>query len=172
MFLAPVSTFLPPDFVLFLVGQTGSLKSTLAALFLSHFGRFDRTCLPASWESTDNALERRLFTLKDTLAVIDDYAPRADVYAQRQLVQRAQRIIRAVGNRSGRARLQADLSERPEYPPRGLVFSTGEDLPPGQSILARLLPLQVDRERLNPARLTQVQQHAHRLPHAMAGYLQ
>jgi hypothetical protein len=69
---------------------------TLAALFLSHFGQFDRTTLPASWESTDNALERRLFTLKDTLCVIDDYAPKADVYAQRQLVQRAT-LDRAAG---------------------------------------------------------------------------
>lgn len=170
-YLAPLCEFLHPDFVIFLVGKTGSLKSTLAALFLSHYGQFDRTNLPASWESTDNALEKRLFTLKDVLCIVDDYAPRADAYAQRKQAQRAQRIIRSMGNLSGRSRLKADLTERPEYVPRGLMVSTGEDLPPGQSILARILSVEVDREKLDLERLTEAQRHAHRLPHAMAGYI-
>ena len=85
VFLAPLCQFLHPDFALFLVGKTGSLKSTLAALFLGHYGDFpDKTVLPASWESTDNALEQRLFILKDTLCIIDDFAPCADTYAQRK----------------------------------------------------------------------------------------
>ena len=171
VYLAPLCEFLHPDFVVFLVGKTGSLKSTLAALFLSHYGSFDRTSLPGSWESTDNALERRLSTLKDTLCIVDDYAPRADAFAQRKQAQRAQRIIRSMGNLSGRSRLKADLSERPEYIPRGLMVSTGEDLPPGQSILARILSVEVDREQLDLAAITQAQKSADQLSHAMAGYI-
>ena len=160
--------FLNPGFTVFLVGRSGNLKSTLAALFLCHYGDFDDKHLPASWESTDNALEKRLFILKDVPCVVDDYAPRADAYAQRRQEQRAQRIIRAMANRSGRSRLKADLSAQTEYIPRGLMISTGEDLPPGQSILARTLAIEVDRDRIDLEKLTEAQQHAEPTQQAMA----
>jgi hypothetical protein len=43
---AVLASLLPADLTLFLVGPTGALKSTLAALFLSHFGAFDRCTFP------------------------------------------------------------------------------------------------------------------------------
>ena len=172
VYLAPLCEIIHPDFCVFLVGKTGSLKSTLAALFLSHYGVFDRTSLPGSWESTDNALERRLFTLKDVLCIVDDFAPRADIYAQRKQAQCAQRVIRSMGNLSGRSRLTTDLSEQPEYTPRGLMVSTGEDLPPGQSIQARILTIEVEKDRLDMESITQAQEEVHRLRHAMAGYIE
>lgn len=171
VYLAPLCEILHPDFGLWLYGATGSMKSTLAALFLSHYGEFDRTNLPASWESTENALEKRLFTLKDALCVIDDFAPKSDSYAQAKMEKVAQRVVRAQGNLSGRSRMRADTSLRPDYPPRGLIISTGEDLPPGQSILARLLTVELDKPKIDMERLTAAQGNADRLPYAMAGYL-
>ena len=171
-YLAPLCEILHPDFALWLLGSTGVRKSTLAALFLSHYGNFpDKNALPASWESTENALEKRLFMLKDTLCVIDDYAPKADPTAQAKMSRVAQRLVRAQGNLSGRSRMRADTSLRPDYPPRGLTISTGEDLPPGESVMARLLTVEI-AEQIDSARLTPAQDQAHRLPHAMAGYLQ
>ncbi|MFL5306360.1 MAG: hypothetical protein ACJ8F1_14180 [Polyangia bacterium] len=148
-YAAPLSFIVNPDFALWLVGPTGSLKSELAALSQRHFGTFDRKTLPGSWTSTENALEARLFTVKDAIAVIDDYAPNADSRAQQELEKRAQRIIRGIGNRASRGRLRADLSQQPDRPPRGMVICTGEDLPSGHSIQARLVIVEVDRERLN-----------------------
>src|SRR5262249_10847483 len=69
------SAALPIHASLWIEGQTGSLKSTLAARFLSHFGSFERISLPGAWSSTANQLERRAFLLKDVLFVVDDYAP-------------------------------------------------------------------------------------------------
>jgi hypothetical protein len=173
VYLAPLCEWLHPDFVLFLVGPSGTRKSSLAALFLSHYGDFaNKADLPGSWESTDNALEKLLFTLKDVLACVDDYAPRADLGAQRRQAGRAQRIIRSAGNISGRGRMNPDGTLRPEYPPRGLLLSTGEDLPPGQSILARTLSVDIGQGVIDLPRLTQAQTHAHRLPHALADYIQ
>ena len=94
-----------------------------------------------------------------------------DVIGNRLNNAQTVRLIRGMGNLSARSRLRADLSERPEYVPRGLMVSTGEDLPPGQSILARSLVIEVDRDQLDMEALTRAQQQAHRLPHAMAGYL-
>lgn len=46
-----------PKFVLFLLGKTGSRKSTLAALTLSFFGRFTASELPLSFRDTSNSME-------------------------------------------------------------------------------------------------------------------
>ena len=157
---------------LWMVGPTGSLKSELAALAQRHFGTFDRKTLPGSWTSTENALEARLFTVKDAIAVIDDYAPNADSRAQQELEKRAQRIIRGIGNRASRGRLRADLTQQPDRPPRGMVICTGEDLPTGHSIQARLVIVEVDRERLNLDVVTELQASGDRLAHAMRGYIE
>ena len=171
-YAAPLAFITSPDFALWMVGPTGSLKSELAALAQRHFGTFDRKTLPGSWTSTENALEARLFTVKDAIAVIDDYAPNADSRAQQELEKRAQRIIRGIGNRASRGRLRADLTQQPDRPPRGLVVCTGEDLPTGHSIQARLVIVEVDRERLNLPVITELQARGDRLAHAMRGYIE
>ncbi len=89
------------------------MKTTLAALFTSHFGDFpDKNALPGSWESTGNALEKTLFTLKDTLAVIDDYAPQADSSAQHKVERAVSQVVRSAGNLSGRSRMRSDTTLR------------------------------------------------------------
>ena len=65
VYLAPFADLCKIDFSLWLYGPTGSLKSTLAALALSHFGNFSRTTLPGSWlSSTANSLEKLCLYLK------------------------------------------------------------------------------------------------------------
>ena len=46
----------------------------------------------------------------------------------------ADRLVRAQGNRSGRQRMRQDSTLRPAKPPRGLLLSTGEDVPRGHSL--------------------------------------
>ena len=169
VYRAPLASILPVDLTVWLEGQTGSLKSTLAALFLSHYGDFDRQHLPGAWISTTNQLERRAFLLKDALFPIDDYAPSGrDV---KEMEVKAARLIRSQGNSSGRGRLKADLTERPTHPPRGLILSTGEQHPPGQSILARMVLVELERESIDLIGLTEAQKEKGRLPHAFAGYI-
>jgi hypothetical protein len=168
-FRAPTASALPVDVSLWLEGTTGSLKSTITALVLSHYGEFDRLHLPGAWTSTANQLERRAFLLKDAVFVIDDYAPSAtDV---RELELKAGRLLRSAGNGAGRGRLRADLTERPAYPPRGIIIVTGEQHPPGQSILARSLVTELDGAAVNLPALTAAQATAKRLPHALAGFI-
>ena len=145
------------------------MKSTLAALFLSHFGDFDRVHLPGAWASTANQLERRAFLLKDSVFVIDDYSPSA--LDHRELETKAARLLRSQGNLAGRGRLKSDLTERPAFYPRGIIISTGEQHPPGQSLLARTLVIELNRAGIDIGLLTQAQQQSHRLAHAMAGYI-
>jgi hypothetical protein len=174
-YLAPFADLLKIDFSLWIYGPTGSLKSTLAGLALSHYGNFSRLNLPGSWFSTVNSLEKLTFTLKDALCVIDDFIPASTSKEFHTMTEKAGRIIYQAGNRSSRGRLAPDLSARPNYYPRGLILSTGEVLLPGQrqSATARYLGVELDPKKvpIDKARLTAAQSEAHLYAGAMAAYL-
>lgn len=174
-YLAPLAEVLQLDFSLWLYGPTGSQKSTMAALVLSHFGDFDRRSLPGSWFSTVNSLERLCFILKDCLVVIDDYMPASSLKDAHKMSEKAGRLVYQAGNRSSRGRLSSDLTARVNHYPRGLIISTGEMLLPGQrqSATARYLGVELDPKKtpLDLAQLTDAQEEAHLYAEAMAAYL-
>lgn len=128
------------DLSIHLAGQTGLGKSELVALAQQHHGpELDARHLPASWTSTGNALEGLAFTAKDSLLVIDDFCPTGSTADVQRFHRDADRVFRAQGNHAGRLRMRADTSLKPAKPPRGMVISTGEDVPRGQSLRARIL---------------------------------
>ncbi len=172
VYLAPLSSVLELAFCLWLYGVTGTFKSTLAALALNHYGaRFNEHRLMVNWWATPSAIEKYFFLAKDALMVIDDFRPEADPHKRRNLEQTAQRIIRHVGNRSGRNRMNADLSLHTTYIPRGLSLSTGEVLPGGRSIAARLFTIEMHQDTVNEEKLTLAQLERERYTHALTGYL-
>ncbi len=174
-YAAPLSEINIPDFVVWLRGGTGSFKSTLAALILSHYGDFSEYNLPFSFESTSNALERSLFLAKDVLTVVDDWRPGVTRADTDEMNRQAQRILRAVGNRQGRGRMTGDTSLRGSYPPRGLVIVTAEALPEGpafESAAARALSIDISREEVDLQKLSEIQSCKDQLSIAMTGYIQ
>ncbi|MCS7227139.1 MAG: DUF927 domain-containing protein, partial [Gloeomargarita sp. SKYB31] len=175
-YLAPLSEIVPPVFVLWLYGMSGTLKSTLAALALSHYGGFrsesdaDRRKLP-QWDSTANYLIRLSFLLKDCLMVIDDFRPMSNPKKARDMESTADQVIRAVSNQSSRGRLNSNLSVRTTFYPRGMILSTGEMVPPGLSTTARVFTVEVRKDTVDMERLSAAQREADRYPHALAGYI-
>lgn len=164
----------PCDFGMHLGGPTGAFKTEEAALVQQHFGSaMDSRNLPGSWHSTDNALEGLLFAAKDAVTVVDDFAPGGGPHDVARWHQRADRIIRAQGNNAGRGRMRADGTLRPPKPPRGLVLSTGEEIPKGQSLRARALILEISRGDIEPKVLTPCQEDARAglYAAAMAGFI-
>jgi hypothetical protein len=129
----------PCDFSLHIAGETGCLKSALAAVYQAHFGKdFDGRSLPGSWCSTDNALAGLTHAAQSALFVVDDFVTGGSVVDQQKLHAKAERLIREAGNQTGRLRMRADTTLRPDKPPRGLILSTGEDIPRGHSLRARM----------------------------------
>ncbi len=162
------------DFGGHLAGQTGAGKSEIAAVMQQHFGAsLDARNLPGSWSSTANALEGLAFAGKDVLVTVDDFAPEGSSYDIQRYHATAARLFRAQGNNAARGRMRADGSLRPNKPPRGLILSTGEDIPKGHSIKARALILELEPNTLNWQRLTEAQRLAADgvYASAMAGFI-
>jgi DNA primase len=175
VYRAPLSEALPADFSLFLVGATGSQKSELSALAQAHYGaKFQGRNLPGNWSSSANTLEKEAFQIKDALFTVDDFAPGGAPADVQRLHKEADRLFRGRGNRAGRGRMRADMSLRPEYYPRGMLLSSGEDVPKGESAQARLVVLELARGDVDLERLTEAQAHSRRglYAAALAGYLQ
>jgi hypothetical protein len=151
----------PADCSVNIVGRTGLGKSELAALFQQHFGPdMHRLNLPGNWSSTANALEALAFLAKDALLVLDDFKPQGGKSEQDQWHAKADRVLRAQGNNSARQRCWADGTLRDDRPPRGLIVVTGEDVPRGESLLARSLTLHVRKGDIELPSLTPFQQDA------------
>lgn len=162
------------DFTVHVAGPTGAGKTEVAALAQQHYGAdMDARHLPAAWASTGNALEGLAFQAKDALLVVDDFAPAGSTYDVQRLHREADRFLRAQGNQAGRQRMRSDATLRPAKQPRGLTLSTGEDVPRGQSLRARVLVLEMGPDDVDWHILTRCQQDAANglYAEALAGFL-
>ena len=173
VYRAPLCEFLPCSVMFHCEADTGSFKSSVSACMLAHFGDFrKKEDLPANWDFTETILEKTAFVAKDVILVVDDFKPES---AQRRIEERTQtfsRLVGAIGDVTGRRRSNPNLETRLEYYPRGVVISTGEytpALPPSRR--ARIMKLPFEKGVISTGELSELQEQAPLLPHAMAGYL-
>ena len=128
-------------------------------------------CSPGSQRRTPS--KGQAFTLKDQLLILDDFAPTGTSYDIQRWHKKADRVLRAKGNHSGRQRMRPDTTLRPEKLPRALIISTGEDVPRGQSLRARMMILELSPGDLDWEQLTVCQSAAGAGLYtlAMSGYI-
>ena len=132
----------------------------------------DASRLPTNFASTAPSLQWLAFQAKDALMVVDDFAPTgrsSDCHLQSV----AEGLLRAAGNQQGRNRMSGDGRLSVPKPPRALVLATGEEVPPGPSIRARLVIVGVESGEVNRPRLDECQcaGHAGQFSAAMGAYL-
>lgn len=164
----------PVDVSIHLSGKSGNGKSELAALAQQHFGKeFTRKKLPANWDSTANSLQGLSYYAKNVLLTVDDFVPRGSASDISRLHRDADRLIRAQGNQQGRGRMNADGTQRQTLWPRGMIVSTGEDIPKGNSCRARMVIVETDPDDMKWPWLTNCQTDAAQglYAQAMAGFL-
>src|SRR5262249_28583364 len=173
---APLAELEPPDFSLMLVGRTGRFKTELTALAQQHYGpAFGRKALPAQWTATPNYIEKVAFEAKDAVVVVDVFAPSGTSLNVSKLHETAARVFRGIGTPGARGRRAAAGSLRPDSPPRGLLVTSGEDVPAGSSsVAARVFAVEVGEGAVSPEALTAAQARAREgaYARAMAAYLQ
>jgi len=131
-------------FSIHISGTMSQGKTELASIAAGHFGTGLGAKTPLeAWESTPSALERTLFLAKDALGVVDDFRPGESSQARQEMSRKADRILRGAYNRASRSRLSSDArTQKDAYWARGLILSTGEDLPDGESLKSRVLMLE------------------------------
>ncbi len=174
VYRAPLGEAAPLDFSIFLVGPTGAQKTEITAIAQAHHGaEFNGRCLPGNWATTANSLEKQSFLAKDAMFTVDDFSPTGTTADVQRLHRDADRLLRSQGNRAGRGRMRPDGSLRPTYFPRGIIVSSGEDIPRGQSLRSRNLILEVSRGEVDLDRLTTAQNASAKglLAQAMAAYV-
>lgn len=165
VFLSPLNHFLrlaqhEPKTAIMLYGKTGSKKSTLAALMCSFFGKFSTTDLPLSFRDTANSIIFNSSTLKDVLTVVDDFHPSLK-NDEGSMTKNMQQLLRAYGNRCGRARLNSFARPTETRYPKGNAIFTAEFLPDvGESGTARYIPLELKPDSINNEMLSFYQQLA------------
>jgi len=172
MYMSPLTIFAEPCFTLFVAGLSGTYKSGITALALNHFGPdFNYNRFPASWNFTENKLEKMLFIAKDLPLAIDDWAPGANAQKAKELESKAERIIREQANRQGRGRLSSDTSSRRTYRPRGFLITSGEHIPGGYSATARMFVVEVMRGDIDRRRFFAALDQKQLYSQAMTQYL-
>jgi len=169
---ASLKPFIEGNFVVWLEGDTGTFKTTISSLAINHFGKgFSTTCVPANFLSTPNYLEKLMYLSKDIPLLIDDYSPDTNPKSMRWLESMAKRLTRQIGNQSARGRMTPNIELRDSFPPRCISIVTGEDLPSGQSTLARMIIINVEKGEIDVDKLTHLQEQKEKLPHAMSGFI-
>ncbi len=174
VFRATLNELCPAEANDYISGLTGVRKTALAAMFQSFYGPgFDSGTLPGNWSSTDNALERQAFRVKDAIFTIDDFAPRGTSLQAQRMYEKADRVMRGHANKAGRQRMKADGSLAPLYYSRGVIAATGEDIPSGHSLRGRMLIREVKSGDIDLEWLSEVQELAREgvFASAMSGYL-
>ena len=179
IYLTPLNHFLKeagcePKITLCLIGKTGTKKSTLAALALSHFGSFTNVDLPLSFRDTANSIIKTAFMLKDVLTVIDDFHP-STKSEELSMNTTAQMITRAYGDRVGRSRLRSDSSLMIARPPQGNAIITAEQSPDiTESGLERTIQLEIKEGDIKLNLLSEMQIKADQglLSSAMRNYIE
>lgn len=165
VFLSPLNHFLrmagcEPKFILWLIGKTGSCKSTMVALMLSFFGSFTATTLPLSFRDTANSINAQCYMVKDLPVVIDDFHP-CGHQEQAKMTATAQNIARNYGDRAGKGRLTASCDLMEAKPPQGNAIVTAE-FPPdiGESGTARCFTIELKQGDVDLQTLTSLQRLA------------
>lgn len=174
MYLAPLSEFIAPVFTISVEGGSGSYKSSYSAVMLNHYGpKFEENkSMPADWLGTANSLEKLCHHAKDVPLIIDDLRPTSSPSEHKELMAKVNHIVRAVGNRQGRSRLDSNSEFKRTYAPRGVVIMTAERKAMGKSTNSRILTLDVEPGDIDGPKLAVAQRQRHIYGYAMAGFIQ
>jgi hypothetical protein len=155
---ATLCHFQPATCSVYLQGTTGTFKFAAAGVLQGFWGpKFDGAHLPANWSSTGNALEKTAFLAKDCLLVVDDFVARGTKQEVAKTHTNAERLLRAQGNQSGRSRMTSTAEIRNAFYPRGIILATGEDIPNGHSLQARLVIINIARGDIDTKVLSRLQ---------------
>lgn len=138
-----------PEFLLWIYGLTGSMKTTVSKIFFNIFNRSNMDYLTATFKDTIASIEIKAFEYKDSILLIDDYHPSSSYSEKKDMQSKASNIIRIYGDNISKSRATRTMKKQSEFPPRGLCVITGEDTLEGESTVARYIGIEVNQYDFN-----------------------
>lgn len=179
-FMSPLSSMLrekgaEPSFSFYIVGRTGSYKSSLAKVLLSFFGKISYAePAPLSFLDTQNAIGRKLALISDMPVLLDDRRPTSCADDKNRYEGTEKFVSSAIGDRASRGRLNADSTGKTSYVARSNVFITAEEAYNniGSSAIARSISVELQPNTIDFAKLCVLQDHTEHLNKLMQLFVQ
>lgn len=136
----------PPQFCLFLYGQTGTQKTTVASFFTQLYNRGNGIQRPPRLNASTSAAAKILCNARDEVVVLDDLFPHADSDLRKQQEKTFLEVLRYVGDGTVPARSRG--SEVSQQEVRCGVLFTGEYRIGTGSDAARFLSIEMKQPDL------------------------
>lgn len=133
-----------PRFVLFLRGETGSLKTSISKVFFRLLVDGSNE-IPANFNDTMTALEIKMGMTRDEVFMVDDFRPSSMNSELTKMRGNLEKLIRFYGDGIGKGRGSIELKLREEFKPHSMCTVTGEYIHGTASSLQRLLIVSVDK---------------------------
>ncbi|HDR4513818.1 TPA: hypothetical protein QCQ29_004339 [Bacillus cereus] len=162
---------LETKFMLWLYGETGSRKTTLANLFFNIFNQQIAPEIPANFKDTKTALEIKMCEYKDCVLLVDDYHPTDKLSEKKDMEDKAEFILRMYGDRIKKSRSNINLTKQREFMTRGLCAITAEDAISIQSNMARCISVPLERNCVDLEKLTEFQRNPLIFPTAIYNFI-
>lgn len=148
-----------PRFLLFINGRTGSMKTTLSKILYVQLADGMYRDTPRRIDAdTITSFERGIvLSGRDTVTLIDDYAPAKSNRQKIDNEEKLERLIRMIGDRSTKSRSNPDLEDCRGEGVQGVVALTGELTGTGLSSNLRCFYCGIQRECVNVDMVTRFQ---------------
>jgi hypothetical protein len=159
-----------PRYLMWVYGVSGSFKTALMVVLINFFGTFNSP--PATFNDTAVALEKKAYLTKDSLLLVDDFYPSASPNEAKSKASLANNLTRKYGDRITRSRSKSNLTLAKDYPPRGNLICTSEDLLIGHSTNSRHMGIEIHRGDINSDVLTELQNNKKFLACFMVNFIQ
>lgn len=179
-FMSPLNGMLrelgvEPSFSFYLIGKTGSFKSSWSKVLLSFFGRLGYAeTAPCTFLDTQNALGRKLALAADVPLLLDDRRPTSNAADKLRYEGLEKFASSAIGDRAARGRANVDGGLRESYVARSNLIVTAEEafLNIGSSAVARSVSVELQPDSVSLAGLQELQARPEHLNKIMQLFIQ
>lgn len=134
-----------PNFLLNIVGHTGSLKTSVSKIFFKIL-RDNRNDIASSFNDTATAMEIKMGNTFDEVLLIDDFRPSSNKTETSRMRNSLEKLVRYFGDGVGKSRGNPLLTLNKEFRPHGVCAITGEYLYGVPSSLLRMLIVHVNNK--------------------------
>lgn len=180
VFMTPLNDLLrhkgkEPCFSLYLIGKTGSYKSSISKMLLGFFGKFSYAdTAPITFLDTQNAIGRKLAVGADLPLLLDDRRPTNNTADKLRYEGIEKFVSSAIGDRATRGRLNADSTAKTSYVARSNLIVTAEEafVNIGSSSIARSVSVELQPDTVNFAELQALQDVPEHFNKVMQLYIQ